>query len=70
MKDSRNYSGLPSSVISFELSTIREKDHKLPLKTRKVFVWSRFSFKLTKPFIELGWLAQPMATGQVQQPFN
>jgi hypothetical protein len=70
MKDSRNYSGLPCSVILFELSTIRKKEHKLPLKARRVFVWSRFSFKLTKPFIELGWRVQAMVTGREQQPCN
>jgi hypothetical protein len=54
----------------FELSTIRKKDHKLPVKARRVFVWSRFSFKSTKAFIELGWRVQAMVTGREQQRFN
>jgi hypothetical protein len=67
-KGSPNYSCASKAVIAFGLSTIRQFVAKNPNKARKVFAWTRFSFKLSKAFIELGLPSQSLVTGVGQLP--
>jgi hypothetical protein len=68
-KGSPNYSGALKAVIAFQLSTIRNFCSKKRTKQRKVFAWSRFSFKFSKAFIELGLPSPSLVTGVDQLPF-
>jgi hypothetical protein len=68
-KGSPNYSGASKAVIDRQLSTIRKFCSKKLTKQRKVFVWTRFSFKFSKAFIELGLLNPSLAFGADQLPF-
>jgi hypothetical protein len=66
-KGSPNYSGASRPVKACQLSTIRNFCSKKLTKQRKVFAWTRFSFKFSKAFIELGSLNPSLAFG-VDQP--
>jgi hypothetical protein len=68
-KGSPNYSGASGAVIAFGLSTIRIFGAKNLIKQRRVFAWTRFSFKSSKAFIELGSQSPSLATGLAQLHF-
>jgi hypothetical protein len=68
-KGSPNYSGASKAFIAFGLSTIRIFGAKNLIKQRRVFPWTRFSFKLSKAFIELGSQSPSLATGLAQLHF-
>jgi len=65
-KGSPNYSGASRAVIGFGLSTIRKFCSKNITKQRKVFAWTRFSFRFSKAFIELGLQNPNLAFGADQ----
>jgi hypothetical protein len=67
-KGSPNYSGASRAVIAFGLSTIRQFDAKNLIKQRRVIAWTRFSFKSSKAFIELGLPSLSLVTGVGQLP--
>jgi hypothetical protein len=66
-KGSPNYSGVSTPVMAFGLSTIRNIRTKNRIKHRKVFAWTRFSFRYSKAFIELGLQNPNLVTGQEPQ---
>jgi hypothetical protein len=68
-KGSPNYSGASKALLAFQLSTIRKFCSKYLTKQHKVFAWTRFSFKYSKAFIELGWPNLSLAFGADQLPY-